>query len=188
MIPFFGVYGLHRFFYGKKKVGPEEEKDEKATSSTSTTSSSAHTTTRAAGAVWTGNLVDGRGRVTMESSGIGTFDVSWPARVDPTKGVTSPEELLGSAHASCFCMALSHGLTSKGTPPSKLNCKAEVDFTLGVGITNIRLYVSGVVPGLDAAKFKLAAEEAKNNCPMSMALKAVPITLFINGDDVCGGV
>jgi osmotically inducible protein OsmC len=172
MIPFFGVYGLHRYF--TKEIVPKADADKAAASS-----SSVHTTTRCSSAVWNGNLVDGKGRVTMESSGIGTFDVNWPARVDPTKGVTSPEELLGSAHASCYCMALSHGLTSKGTPPSQLNCKAEVDFTLGVGITNIRLFVSGVVPGLNAAGFKFAAEEAKSNCPMSMALKAIPITLII---------
>lgn len=173
MIPFFGFYGLHRYFNAKEIV-PNAVADKAAAST-----ASAHTTTRSSSAVWNGNLVEGKGRVTLESSGIGTFDVNWPARVDPTKGVTSPEELLGSAHASCFCMALSHGLTSKGTPPSQLNCKAEVDFTLGVGITNIRLFVSGVVAGLDAAGFRLAAEEAKSNCPMSMALKAVPITLFI---------
>ncbi len=134
-------------------------------------------TTRRASTVWNGNLVDGNGKVSMESSKIGTFDVSWPARSAEPNGVTSPEELIAAAHATCFAMAFSNGLSKAGTPPTRLNTSAEVDFQPGVGITEIRLNVSGDVPGVSAEEFRSAALTAKEGCPVSQALKAVPIKL-----------
>ena len=137
-------------------------------------------TTRKASTVWDGNLVAGHGKVTLESSKVGTFDVSWPARSEEPNGVTSPEELIAAAHASCFSMALSSGLTKAGTPPTQLRTSAEVDFQPGVGITEIRLHVSGDVPGLDQAGFEAAAAAAKEGCPVSKALSAVPIILKVS--------
>ena len=58
------------------------------------------TTTRKSSAIWDGNLVQGKGKVTLNSSKIGTFDVSWPARSEVSNGLTSPEELIAAAHAS----------------------------------------------------------------------------------------
>jgi osmotically inducible protein OsmC len=136
-------------------------------------------TTRRASAVWDGSLMEGSGQVTLESSGLGTHAVSWPARSAEPNGVTSPEELIAAAHATCFSMALSHGLSQAGTPPTQLRTAAEVDFQPGTGITGIRLRVSGDVPGLDAEGFATAAEAAKAGCPVSQALAAVPITLTV---------
>jgi osmotically inducible protein OsmC len=136
-------------------------------------------TTRRASAVWDGSLMEGSGQVTLESSGLGTHAVSWPARSAEPNGVTSPEELIAAAHATCFSMALSHGLSQAGTPPTQLRTAAEVDFQPGTGITGIRLRVSGDVPGLDAEGFASAAEAAKAGCPVSQALAAVPITLTV---------
>lgn len=136
-------------------------------------------TTRKSSAVWNGNLVDGKGKVTFESSSIGTYDVSWPSRSEEPNGVTSPEELIAAAHAACFSMALSHELTGAGTPPTQLRTSAEVDFQPGVGITEIRLHVSGDVPGLDQKGFSDLAHAAKDGCPVSQALKAVPIKLTV---------
>jgi osmotically inducible protein OsmC len=136
-------------------------------------------TTRKSSAVWNGSLMEGSGKVTLVSSGMGTFDVSWPARSAESNGVTSPEELLAAAHATCFSMALSNGLAKAGTPPTELRTSAEVDFVPGTGITEIRLFVSGDVPGLDAAGFQAAAEAAKVGCPVSKALSAVPIILTV---------
>lgn len=136
-------------------------------------------TTRRAHAVWDGTLIDGNGEVSFDSSGIGTFAVSWPARSETPNGQTSPEELIAAAHATCFCMALSNGLTKAGTPPSQLRAAAEVDFQPGTGITGIRLFVSGEVDGLNAAGFQAAADDAKANCPVSKALAAVPIELVV---------
>lgn len=123
--------------------------------------------------------MEGAGRVTLESSGIGTYPVSWPARSAEPEGVTSPEELIAAAHSTCFSMALSHRLAQAGTPAAQLDTSAEVDFQPGTGITAIRLTVRGDVPGLDADGFRAAAEAAKEGCPVSQALKAVPITLTV---------
>jgi osmotically inducible protein OsmC len=136
-------------------------------------------TTRRAEAQWRGSLMEGSGQVTLASSGIGTFPVSWPARSAEPGGMTSPEELIAAAHSTCFSMALSHKLAGAGTPAELLETSAEVDFQPGVGIVGIRLFVRGQVPGLDAAGFAEAATAAKEGCPVSRALATVPITLTI---------
>ena len=136
-------------------------------------------TTRIATVQWQGSLLEGSGRVTLESSGLGTFDVTWASRAEEPNGRTSPEELIAAAHSSCFSMALSSGLAKAGTPPTTLDVKAEVDFQPGQGITEVRLTVRGDVPGLDADGFREAAETAKANCPVSKALAAVPISLTV---------
>jgi len=135
------------------------------------------TATRRASTTWTGGLADGRGEVTLESSGIGTYDVSWAARSEEPNGKTSPEELIAAAHSSCFSMALSNILGKAGTPPQQLQTNAEVDFQPGKGITQIRLSVRGSVEGIDESEFVAAAEDAKKNCPVSQALTGVDITL-----------
>jgi len=134
-------------------------------------------TTRNATTHWEGSLFEGSGQVTLESSGIGTYDVSWASRAEEANGKTSPEELIAAAHSSCFSMALSHALNGAGTPPTKLITSADVSFQPGEGITGIHLTVEGTVPGLDEEGFVAAAADAKANCPVSQALKAVPITL-----------
>jgi osmotically inducible protein OsmC len=134
-------------------------------------------TTRKATTHWEGSLFEGAGQVTLQSSGIGTYDVTWASRAEDANGRTSPEELIAAAHSSCFSMALSNGLAKAGTPPTALDTTAEVDFVPGTGITEIRLTVRGAVEGMSNDDFVAAAEDAKANCPVSQALKAVPITL-----------
>jgi osmotically inducible protein OsmC len=134
-------------------------------------------TTRTAHTVWEGNLLEGNGTVTFDSSGIGRQPVSWPSRAEQPGGKTSPEELIAAAHSSCFSMALSHALTGAGTPPTKLVTSADVTFQPGEGITGIHLTVEGTVPGIDNDAFVAAAEDAKANCPVSQALKGTTITL-----------
>lgn len=121
--------------------------------------------------------MDGAGQVHLES-GVGNYPVTWPSRAQAPDGRTSPEELLAAAHATCFSMALSHSLAGAGTPPNTLRTRAEVDFQPGEGITGVRLIAAGDVPGLDAEGFLTAAEDAKDNCPVSQAL-SVPISLQI---------
>ncbi|GAA2144226.1 OsmC family protein [Kitasatospora kazusensis] len=134
-------------------------------------------TTRTAHTAWEGPLLTGSGEVTLASSGIGTYPVSWPSRAEQANGKTSPEELIAAAHSACFSMALSHGLAGAGNPPTKLDTKADVTFQPGEGITGIHLTVVGEVPGLDAEGFQAAAEDAKKNCPVSQALTGTTITL-----------
>jgi osmotically inducible protein OsmC len=135
---------------------------------------------RTAEVSWSGSLMEGAGRIESTGSGaIGGLDVTWASRSEPSEsGRTSPEELIAAAHASCFSMALSHGLAQKGTPPDKLNVKATSTFVPGTGITQMQLEARGRVPGLDEDQFKQAAEQAKENCPVSKALAGnVDITL-----------
>ena len=121
---------------------------------------------------WSGDLLGGSG--TIESVGSGAFGplpVSWKARTEEPGGDTSPEELIAAAHAACFCMALSGALAKQGNPPEALSTSATVTFVPGEGITKSVLDVEGTVPGLDEAGFREAAEGAKENCPVSKALK-----------------
>jgi osmotically inducible protein OsmC len=134
-------------------------------------------TTRTASAHWEGSLMEGAGTTTLESSGLGTYDVTWAARSQEPGGKTSPEELIAAAHSTCFSMALSNGLAQAGNPPASLDTKAHVSFQPGQGITGIRLEVVGNVPGITEDEFKQAAENAKENCPVSQALKGTEITL-----------
>jgi osmotically inducible protein OsmC len=134
-------------------------------------------TTRNATAHWEGSLFEGGGQVTLQSSGLGTFDVTWAARTEEPNGKTSPEELIAAAHSSCFSMALSNGLAKAGTAPTSLDTSADVEFTPGTGITGIKLTVRGVVDGMTNEAFVEAAEAAKIGCPVSQALTGTTITL-----------
>jgi osmotically inducible protein OsmC len=136
-------------------------------------------TKRIAHTVWEGELFKGAGTVSFDSSGIGDYPVTWASRAEQANGRTSPEELIAAAHSSCFSMALSHGLTEAGTPPTRLETQAEVTFQPGEGITGIHLTVRGDVPGLEADGFAAAAEDAKLNCPVSQALTGTTITLTV---------
>ncbi|MFF7231162.1 OsmC family peroxiredoxin [Streptomyces sioyaensis] len=134
-------------------------------------------TLRVAHTVWDGTLLEGKGTVTFESSEIGHYPVSWPSRAEQANGMTSPEELMAAALSSCFSMALSHGLTEAGTPPTQLTTRATTAFRPGSGITGIHLVVQGQVPGLDEKAFLAAAEEARANCPVRKALAGTRVTL-----------
>ena len=128
--------------------------------------------------VWDGSLARGSGALSSGSGALGGLPVTWAARTEAPEGKRSPEELIAAAHAACFSMALSSGLAKAGTPPDELNTSATVTFQPGEGITKIALTVEGSVPGLDDAAFQEAAKTAKENCPVSKALAAVPeITL-----------
>jgi len=136
-------------------------------------------TDRRADVVWQGSLMDGSGRIEKVTSGVlGGQEVSWPSRSEEPNGKTSPEELIAAAHATCFSMALSHGLAQEGHAPERLDTSATVTFQPGQGITKIALTVRGQVPGVDEDAFRQAAQTAKENCPVSQALASVPeITL-----------
>ena len=132
-------------------------------------------TERRAEVVWQGDLLNGSGTIGVVGSGaFGPLDVSWASRAEEPNGKTSPEELVAAAWASCFAMALSNVLAKAGTPPEKLETSATVTFQPGEGITHGALTVRGTVPGLDADGFRTAAEDAKENCPVSKALTGIP--------------
>ena len=138
--------------------------------------------TRTARTHWTGGLQDGSGTVELASSGIGTYDVSFPKRAaEEAGGTTSPEELLAAGHAACFAMQLSAVLAQAGGTPKTLDVTADAsldrDPAGGFRITDIALTVRGQVDGLDESGFLEAAEQAKAGCPVSKALTGTTITL-----------
>ncbi len=128
---------------------------------------------RTATTVWEGDLAHGNGTLSLTSGATGDLPVTWASRTERSDGKTSPEELIAAAHASCFSMALSHGLTEAGHPPNRLEVSATVTLSLDGGpkVTKSHITVRGDVPGLDADDLVDAAEDAANNCPVSGALK-----------------
>jgi osmotically inducible protein OsmC len=127
---------------------------------------------RRAQATWRGDLTSGAGTIDGVGSGaFGPLDVTWASRTEEPNGRTSPEELIAAAHASCFAMAFSNILAKAGNPPEQLNTSATVTFVPGTGITSSKLEVDGVVPGLAEQAFQELAEQAKDGCPVSGALK-----------------
>lgn len=132
-----------------------------------------------ASARWEGNLQAGNGKFTLKTTGYeGAY--SFPSRFEDDKAKSSPEELIGAAHASCFSMALSHALDQGGFKPESVDTEAEVTLDKaegGFAITRILLKSRGKVAGIDKEKFLEIANDAKQNCPVSKALKAVSIEL-----------
>jgi len=138
--------------------------------------------TRTARTAWNGSLTQGSGQVELTSSGAGTFDVDFPRRAaEDAGGVTSPEELIAAAHSACYSMALSGEIVTAGGVPESLEVRADVTLSAdpagGFRISGIALTVRAEVTGLDADAFAAAAQAAKDGCPVSKALTAVPITL-----------
>src|SRR6195952_4669225 len=138
--------------------------------------------TRTARTDWKGGLQDGSGKVELTSSGVGTYDVSFPKRAaDDAGGTTSPEELIAAAHSACYAMQFSALIAEAGGTPQALDVKADVslgpDPAGGFKLTGIKLTVRGEVEGLDADGFAKAAADAKAGCPVSKALTGVEITL-----------
>lgn len=135
--------------------------------------------TSTSSATWQGGLKTGTGEF-QASSGAFKGAYSFQTRFEGTKG-TNPEELIAAAHASCLSMALAAGLEKAGSPATSITTKASCTMSFVEGaprITKMQLEVRGKVPGIDQAAFAKAAEEAKNGCPVSNALKGnVPIEL-----------
>jgi osmotically inducible protein OsmC len=130
---------------------------------------------RTATVTWNGDLNSGSGTVSAGTSELFTdLPVSWSSRTEGFDGRTSPEELLAAAHASCYAMALSGGLVRAGGRPEHLHVEAEVTFDK-VGdawtVVSSRLIVMGHVEGMSPEEFDAAAEDAKEGCPISRALK-----------------
>ena len=133
---------------------------------------------RNADAVWKGDLKTGQGTVKV---GSGAFEgsYSFPSRFENGRG-TNPEELLGAAHAACFSMALSAGLSAAGHVPASVHTTAKVHLDRGgegFAITRIELETEGEVPGIDEAAFRQQADSAKKNCPVSKALAGTQVAL-----------
>src|SRR5579862_2995047 len=121
---------------------------------------------RKATTVWENDLMNGSGKVKVDSGALPEFPVSWKGRTEGPGAITSPEELIAAAHASCYAMAFSANLARKGSPPQRLTVTAECSFDkVGDGwkITKSVLSVSGKVAGLDQQKFEQFSKEAERS-------------------------
>jgi osmotically inducible protein OsmC len=131
--------------------------------------------TRHASAYWSGNLTEGSGMLQYVSSGsVARLPLTWSSRTESHEGRTSPEELLAAAHASCFAMAFSNQLNKNGTPPTRVDVRVEVTADkreAGWTVLSSAITTTGVVPGIDEAKFLELANAAKDGCPISRAIK-----------------
>jgi osmotically inducible protein OsmC len=130
-------------------------------------------------AAWRGGVEDGGGTIGL---GSGAFEGSYSlrARTADQSPDTNPEELIAAAHAGCFTMSLSSGLTQVGHPPTQLDTTATVYLEQrdeGFVIPRIHLETRGEVPGIDQAEFERLAGEAERGCPVSKVLAAAEITL-----------
>lgn len=133
---------------------------------------------RTGNAVWEGSLREGKGRLAL-GSGAYEGQYSFSSRFEEGAG-TNPEELIAAAHAGCFSMALSGALGRAGFNPTSISTTATVKLAQGEGgfhISRIILDTEATVPGIDDATFQQQANAAKENCPVSQALKAVEIEL-----------
>ena len=128
-------------------------------------------TEKTASATWEGDLIHGSGHVRTGTGSVDA-DMNWAARAEEVEGA-SPEELIAAAHATCVSMALSAALARAGTPPRRLESEARTTFEEvgdGFGFTKVHLTIRGEVEGMDEDAFRRAAEDAKDNCPVSKAL------------------
>jgi lipoyl-dependent peroxiredoxin len=126
--------------------------------------------------IWQGSLAKGSGTTSPKSGAFPDVEVSWASRTERAAGKTSPEELLAAAHASCYCMALSHEMSEAGHEPERLEATATVGFIPGEGVTGSHIVVTGTVPGIDQGQFEEYAKSAGENCPISGAL-SIDITV-----------
>jgi osmotically inducible protein OsmC len=131
-------------------------------------------------AQWEGDLMSGKGKASASSGTFKDANLTWKARTEGAANSTTPEELLAAAHASCFSMAISHGLAKEGHAPRRIETTCTVEFGPkqggGFEVKSSALEVRGQVPGIDQAAFQKAAETAKNGCPISGALK-IPMSV-----------
>ena len=129
---------------------------------------------RTAKVVWDGELRSGKGTIDTGSKAISSLPVTFPARLESESDITSPEELIAAAHATCYAMSLSNVLTTGGNPPERLEINATCGLErtdAGLKIATMQLDVTGRVAGIDAAKFSEAAMTAESRCPVSNALR-----------------
>ncbi len=133
--------------------------------------------TSTATATWSGTLVAGSGSTNLATSGAGTFNVNWKARSEGQVATTTPEELLGAAHAACYAMAMSHELAGKGLEADRIDVSAAVTFVPGEGITRIGLRVAATIPGISDEDFRALTAAVKDGCPVSQALAGTTIEM-----------
>ncbi len=126
---------------------------------------------RTATAIWNGSGKEGNGTLTSQSKVLSNTKYDFKSRFEDGT-YTNPEELIAAAHAGCFAMKLSFVLGAAGFTAESLEATATVELDPAKGITSSNIKLKAKVPGIDAAKFKECADDAKANCPVSKVLNA----------------
>ena len=129
---------------------------------------------RTGSAVWNGDLKNGTGTLSSQSGVLTSTPYSFRMRFEEEPG-TNPEELIGTAHAGCFSMALSMILGLQGMAPQKIETEATITLEKqddGFAVTASHLDVKATIPGASEADFQQAAEKAKSSCPISKLMNA----------------
>ncbi len=128
---------------------------------------------RQATAHWTGDLRSGSGKTSTGSGVLRDVPYSVPSRFENGKG-TNPEELVAAAHASCFSMMLAKLLGDAKKSPRDIRTKATLTLAQRSGgwkISKIALETEVSGEGLDAETVKRIADQAKEQCPISVLLR-----------------
>jgi lipoyl-dependent peroxiredoxin len=135
---------------------------------------------RTASTTWAGSLARGQGQIRPDSGAFDALPVTWAARTEAPGGKTSPEELAAAAHSSCFAMALSLCLGERKVEADELTVSATVSLDEVDGkptVVSSALSVRGRVPGLDAAGFQAAVDDAAALCPISRLFAGAAISV-----------
>jgi len=140
---------------------------------------------RKVNANWKGTGTEGKGHLSSSNNFFDNTPYSFKSRFENEDGKlgTNPEELIAAAHSGCYAMALSVAISQAGHTPDEIDANAEVILDKegdGFAIKEIKLTVTGTVDGMNKDEFLKTAEEAKQGCPISKALSAVPISLDAN--------
>jgi osmotically inducible protein OsmC len=135
---------------------------------------------RTAKAHWNGNLKEGKGEISSQSTILNQTPYSFKTRFESGIG-TNPEELIAAAHAGCLTMSVSASLEHAGFLANDLNTEAAIEVDMAtLKITGIHLDLkASLIGGVSAETFQEIAEGAKANCIVSKALN-VPITLSVS--------
>ena len=138
-------------------------------------------TEKTASVHWEGQGKQGQGQISTETAALKAYPYGFGSRFEDDRRGTNPEELLGAAHAACFTMAFSFACDKAGFATTSVDTQAKVRLATegdGFVIDRIALTLKAVVPGIEEARFREIAQEAKKGCPLSKALASVPeITL-----------
>lgn len=133
-------------------------------------------------AEWFGTGLKGSGELSSPSRILNKTPYNLSNRFENKNGVagTNPEELIAAAHAGCFCMALSFQIVGAGYTPTRLATEAVIHMKqegYDWSFEGIDLNLEAEIEGITEEKLVEVATIAKENCPVSMALSAVPIKL-----------
>lgn len=134
---------------------------------------------RKANAQWNGDLLKGNGTISTETGVLENTQFNFSSRFEEGKG-TNPEELIGAAHAGCYSMALSAGLSAEGFKVNWVKTQDSVHIDKvegGFAITAIDINCEASVEGITEEQFLKAAEGTKAGCPVSKALTGVKFNL-----------